>query len=92
METFIKGLSASYLKRSETLRIYRDSELIFEHCIEDCSDMDYWHSLYFGDDVYDINLHRHSRRLSLQMYPVIGDEVNGSIWQDIPLKVIKIKI
>ncbi len=33
---------------------------------------------------YELN-----RRLSLQMYPVVNDEMNGSIWQDIPLKVIR---
>lgn len=90
METFVRNLSASYFKGSETLRIHHDDKQIFKQCIENHEDMDYWDTIYFGGDVYDINLHRYDGNLSLQMYPVIGDEVNGGIWQDIPLRVYNI--
>ena len=90
MVTFVNNLSASYFVGSETLRIHHEDQQIFTQCIENHEDMDYWNTLYFGDDVYDINLHRYDGNLSLQMYPVINNEVNGSIWQDIRLKVYDI--
>lgn len=90
METFVNNLSASYFVGSETLRIHHDDKQIFTQCIENHEDMDYWNTLYFGNDVYDINLHRYEGILSLQMYPVIDNEVKGGIWQNIPLTVVNI--
>lgn len=89
METIAENISATYHTQHQTLRIYLNRKRICQRRVKDYPDLEYWNSLTIKDKIYDINLHRYSGDLSLQIYPVIDNEAIYDNFKTIPLTIIK---
>lgn len=84
----IPNLSAVYRKQSQRLRLYHNNKCILDESgVEDYEDMDYWNSIEYRGDTYDINLHIDGDgKHSLCLYPVIDGSADYSVCQQIKLK------
>lgn len=84
----VPNLRAEYNTSSHILKIYQNDKEIFCEENEEFEDSDFWHSINYRNEVYDINLYCDEDDIySLCLYPVIDNQTDGSVWQRIELAV-----
>lgn len=88
----VPNLRAVYRRQSQRLRLYHyDKCILDESGIEEYEEMEYWNSIEYRGDTYDVNFYIDGDgKHSLCLYPVIDGSVDGSVWQSIKLAVFNI--